>query len=135
MNKSKGVFYKYVYDSTHNIDPKDRVVFAAKYLGRSVLRRTFSLRERYRWKGKGTIEAESCPDHIRMLPEIPFKYSVSLIKGCFKVKSSLLIYEWQRNAKFRYSNRKMLCRYHREVCSKIVEYVRNRLKETLSKVS
>lgn len=22
MNKSKGVFYKYVYDSTHNIDPK-----------------------------------------------------------------------------------------------------------------
>ena len=26
-------------------------------------------------------------------------------QGCFK-KSSLLIYEWQRNTKFRYSNRK-----------------------------
>ena len=77
-------------------DCKYHIVFAPKYrrkafYGGRRLEIGRILRELYRWKGIGIIEAEVCSDHVHMLLEIPPKYSVSSIKGYLKGKSSLQI--------------------------------------------
>ena len=118
---------------------KYHIVFAPKYrrkafYGGCRLETGAILRELCRWKGIGIIEAEVCPDHIHMLPEIPPKYSVSQIMGSLKGKSSLLIYERWGNAKFRYRNREFWCRgdYFDTTgknAQKTAEYTRNQLKE------
>ena len=56
------------------------------------------------------IEDEVCPDHIHMLPEIPPKYSISQIMGCFKGTSSPLIYEQWRKARYKYRGKQFWCR-------------------------
>ena len=80
------------------------------------------------------LEAEVYPDPIHMLPEIPLKYSASLIKGCLKGKNCLSIYKRRGNAKFWYRNREFWCKgYYVDITGKnvqkITEYVRNQLKE------
>ncbi len=77
---------------------KYHVVFAPKYR-----RKVFYAQKRLvighillelcRWKDINILEAEICPDHIRMLMEIPPKMSVSSFMGYLKGKSSLMIYE------------------------------------------
>ena len=51
------------------------------------------LRELYEWKGVNIVEAETCPDHIHMLVEIPPKFSVSSFIGYPKGKSSTMFYD------------------------------------------
>ncbi len=63
------------------------------------------LRELCKWKGVNTIEAETCPDHVHMLLEIPPKMSISSFMGFLKGKSRLMIYENWGNLKFKYRNR------------------------------
>ena len=118
---------------------KYHVVFAPKYRRKVIygqLRREIGaiLRELCAWKGINIIEAETCPDHIHMLIEIPPKYSISGIMGFLKGKSSLLIYQKFANMKFKYRNREFWCRgYYVDTTgkntAKIQEYIANQLKE------
>ena len=118
---------------------KYHVVFAHKYRRKVIygqLRREIGaiLRELCAWKGINIIEAETCPDHIHMLIEIPPKYSISGIMGFLKGKSSLLIYQKFANMKFKYRNREFWCRgYYVDTAgkntAKIQEYIANQLKE------
>ena len=57
------------------------------------------------WKKVKIVEAEVCPDHVRMLVEIPPKVSVSSFMGYLKGKSSLMIYERFPELKYKYRNR------------------------------
>ena len=118
---------------------KYHIVFAPKYRRKVIygqLRREIGaiLRELCAWKGINIIEAETCPDHIHMLIEIPPKYSISGIMGFLKGKSSLLIYQKFANMKFKYRNREFWCRgYYEDTAgkntAKIQEYIANQLKE------
>ena len=118
---------------------KYHIVFAPKYRRKVIygqLRREIGaiLRELCAWKGINIIEAETCPDHIHMLIEIPPKYSISGIMGFLKGKSSLLIYQKFANMKFKYRNREFWCRgYYVDTAgkntAKIQEYIANQLKE------
>ena len=118
---------------------KYHVVFTPKYRRKVIygqLRREIGaiLRELCAWKGINIIEAETCPDHIHMLIEIPPKYSISGIMGFLKGKSSLLIYQKFANMKFKYRNREFWCRgYYVDTAgkntAKIQEYIANQLKE------
>ena len=115
------------------------IVFAPKYRRKVIygqLRREIGaiLRELCAWKGINIIEAETCPDHIHMLIEIPPKYSISGIMGFLKGRSSLLIYQKFANMKFKYRNREFWCRgYYVDTAgkntAKIQEYIANQLKE------
>ncbi|MBE5822263.1 MAG: IS200/IS605 family transposase [Clostridiales bacterium] len=51
------------------------------------------------------IEGEAYGDHIHMLIEIPPKYSIALIMGYLKSKSTLLIFERHANLKYKFGNR------------------------------
>ena len=68
------------------------------------------LRQLCEWKNVEIVEAEVCPDHIRMLVKIPPKESVSGFIGFLKGKSSLLIYQKYANMKFKYRDRTFWCR-------------------------
>ena len=86
------------------------------------------------WKGITILEAEVCIDHVHILLEIPSKYTVSSIMSYLKEKSSLLIHERWRNAKYRYKGRQFWCRgYYVDTVGKntqqISEYIKNQLKE------
>lgn len=77
------------------------------------------LRQLCEWKGVGITEAEVCPDHVRMLVEIPPKIVVSSSMGYRKGKSS---------------SREFWCRgYYVDTAgkntSRITEYIKNRLIE------
>ena len=92
------------------------------------------LRELCEWKGVKIIEAETCPDHIHMLVEIPPKFSVSSFMGYLKGKSSTMLYEQFGELKYKYRNREFWCRgYYVDTVGKntarIAEYIQNQLKE------
>ena len=63
------------------------------------------LRELCKRKGVTIIEEECCPDHIRMVVEIPPHMSVASFMGCSKNKSSLKIFDKHANQKYKYGNR------------------------------
>jgi putative transposase len=95
------------------------------------------LREQCERKGVEIIEAECCPDHIHMFVRIPPKYSVSEVMGYLKGKSSLMIFDRHANLKYKYGNRHFWCRgYYVDTVGKnakrIVEYIRNQLREDLT---
>ena len=71
------------------------------------------LRELCEWKGVNIVEAETCPDHIHMLVEIPPKFSVSSFMGYLKGKSSTMLYEQFGELKYKYRILvpRILCRY------------------------
>ena len=118
---------------------KYHIVFAPKYRRKAFYggrRREIGqiLRQLCERKGVNILEAEVCPDHVHMLLEIPPKYSISSVMGYLKGKSSLAIYDKWGNARFRYCNREFWCRgYYVDTAEKnekkIVEYIRNQLKE------
>ena len=88
------------------------------------------LRELYEWKGVNIVEAETCPDHIHMLVEIPPKFSVSSFMRYLKGKSSTMLYEQFGELKYKYRNREFWCRrYYVDTVGKntarIAEYIQN----------
>ena len=118
---------------------KYHIVFAPKYR-RQILnakkKRVVGeiLRKLCELKGVKIIEAESCPDHIHMLVEIPPKMSVSSFVGYLKGKSSLMIYDQFGDLKFKYRNREFWCQgYYVDTVgknkAKIAEYIRHQLEE------
>ena len=118
---------------------KYHIVFAPKYrrkvfYGQKRLDIGAILRQLCEWKGVKIVEAESCPNHIHMLVEIPPKLSVASFVGFLKGKSSLLIYQKYANMKYKYRNREFWCRgYYVDTVGKntekIKEYIANQLEE------
>jgi len=95
------------------------------------------LRKLCEYKQVEIIEAEACKDHIHMMVSIPSKYSVSLIMGYLKGKSSLMIFEKYANMKYKYGIRHFWCRgYYVDTVGRnkkaIAEYIRNQLQEDIS---
>ena len=83
-------------------------------------------------KGVEIVEAEMCPDHVRMLVRIPPNISVSSFMGYLKGKSTLMIFERHANLKYKYGNRHFWCRgYYVDTvgknAKKIQEYIRNQI--------
>ncbi len=77
------------------------------------------------------------PDHIHLYVKIPPKYSVSEVMGYLKGKSSLMIFDWHANLKYKYGNRHFWCRgYYVDMVGRnekaIQEYVRNQLQEDVA---
>lgn len=120
---------------------KYHIVFAPKYRRQAIYGKIRVdigkiLRMLCQRKGVEIIEAECCPDHVRMLVAIPPKYSVSSIVGYLKGKSSLMIFDRHANLKYKYGNRHFWCRgYYVDSVGKnqkqIEEYVRNQLQEDI----
>ena len=120
---------------------KYHIVFAPKYRRQAIYGKIRVdigkiLRMLCQRKGVEIIEAECCSDHVHMLVAIPPKYSVSLIVGYLKGKSSLMIFDRHANLKYKYGNRHFWCRgYYVDSVGKnqkqIEEYVRNQLQEDI----
>ena len=77
------------------------------------------------------------PDHIHLYVKIPPKYSVSEVMGYLEGKSSLMIFDWHANLKYKYGNRHFWCRgYYVDTVGRnekaIQEYVRNQLQEDIA---
>lgn len=58
-----------------------------------------------KYKGVDIIEGHMMPDHVHILVSIPPKISVSSFMGYLKGKSSLMIFEYHGNLKYKYGNR------------------------------
>ena len=89
---------------------KYHIVFAPKYRRQIIYKQLKAdigkiLRELSERKGVEIIEAECCPDHIHMLVAIPPHLSVAGFMGYLKSKSSLMIFDWHANLKYKYGNR------------------------------
>ena len=118
---------------------KYHIVFAPKYrrkefYGEKRVAIGKILRQLCEWKGINIVEAEMCIDHVRMLLEIPPKYSVSTVMGYLKGKSSTMIYEQFGELKYKYKNREFWCKgYYVDTVgkneSRIAEYIRQQLEE------
>ena len=77
------------------------------------------------------------PDHIHLYVKIPPKYSVSEVMGYLEGKSSLMIFDWHANLRYKYGNRHFWCRgYYVDMVGRnekaIQEYVRNQLQEDIA---
>ena len=86
---------------------KYHIVFAPKYRRKVIYsqkKREIGkiLRQLCEWKGVKILETEVCPDHIRMLVEIPPKMAVSSFMGYLKGKSSTMLYEQFGELKYKY---------------------------------
>lgn len=86
---------------------KYHIVFAPKYRRQVIYREIKAdvgriLRELSERKHVEIIAAECCPDHIHMLVSIPPHLSVSQYMGYLKSKSSLMIFDWHANLKYKY---------------------------------
>lgn len=84
--------------------------------------------------GVKLLEAETCPNHIHMLLEIPPKYAISAFMGYLKSKSTLMIFERHENLKYKFGNRKFWTRgYFVDTVERnekvIREYIQNQLQE------
>ena len=89
---------------------KYHIVFTPKYRRKAVYGQIRSdigeiLRRLCEYKGVEMIEGRLMPDHVRMLPAIPPKYSASGVMGCLKGKGSLMIFDRHANLKCRFGNR------------------------------
>ena len=116
-----------------------QLVFAPKYRRMEIYREIRTdigviIRKLCQQKGVEIIEANACPDHIHMLISIPPKYSVSQIMGYLKGKSSLMIFDWHANLKYKYGNRHFWARgYFVDTVGRnkkaIKAYIQNQLQE------
>ena len=113
------------------------VVFAPKYRRMTIYGEIKAdigkiLRQLCQYKGIEILEAEACPDHIRMLISIPPKYSVAQVMGYLKGKSSLMIFDRHANLKYKYGNRHFWARgYYVDTVGRnkkqVQEYIREQL--------
>ena len=92
------------------------------------------LRKLCQQKSVEIIEAQACPDHIHMLISILPKYSVSQTMGYLKGKSSMMIFDWYANLKYKYGNRHFWARgYFVDTVGRnkkaIKAYIQNQLEE------
>ena len=118
---------------------KYHIVFAPKYRRQEVYGKLKSdigriLRQLCEQKNVEIIEAEACPDHIRMLLSIPPNISVAQFMGYLKGKSSLMIFDRHANLKYKYGSRHFWCRgYYVDTVGRnrkaIEEYIREQLTE------
>ncbi len=81
-------------------------------------------------KKAGIIEAEACPDHIHMLASLPPHISEVQFIGYLKGKSTLMIFDYHLNLKYKYGSRHFWCRgYYVDTVGKnrqiVQEYIRN----------
>ena len=86
------------------------IVFSPKYRRKVIynqLRKDIAgyLTRLCKYKGIKIIEGHMMPDHVHMLVEIPPKISVSSFMGYLKGKSSMMIFEYHANLKYKYGNR------------------------------
>ena len=58
-----------------------------------------------KYKGVEIIEGHKMPDHVHILVSIPPKISVSSVMEYLKGKSSLMIFEYHGNLKYKFGNR------------------------------
>ena len=118
------------------------IVFAPKYRRQEIYGQIKAdvgkiLRRLCEMKGIEIIEAELCPDHVRMLVSIPPKYSVAQVVGYLKGKSALMIFDRYANLKYKYGNRHFWCRgYFVDTVGRnrtaVAEYIRNQLQQDIA---
>ena len=121
---------------------KYHIVFAPKYRRQIVYKQISAdigqiIRALCARKGIEILEAAAMPDHIHLYVKIPPKYSVSEVMGYLEGKSSLMIFDWHANLKYKYRNRHFWCRgYYVDIVGRnekaIQEYVRNQLQEDIA---
>ena len=121
---------------------KYHIVFAPKYRRQIVYKQISAdigqiIRALCARKGIEILEAAAMPDHIHLYVKIPPEYSVSEVMGYLKGKSSLMIFDWHANLKYKYGNRHFWCRgYYVDMVGRnekaIQEYVRNQLQEDIA---
>ena len=119
------------------------IVFAPKYRRQIIygqIKKDIGeiLRKLCEQKDVEIIEAEACPDHIRMLVSIPPHLSIAQFMGYLKGKSSLMIFDRHANLKYKYGQRSFWCRgYFVDTVGKnetaIRNYIRNQLEEDYTK--
>ncbi len=89
---------------------KYHIVFIPKYRRKAIygkLRddiRTY-IRDLCKWKGVEIIEGHMMPDHVHLLLSIPPRISVSSFMGYLKGKSSLMIFEYHANLKYKFGSK------------------------------
>ena len=115
------------------------IVFAPKYRRKVIYGEIkadigYILRKLCEAKNVGIIEAEACADHIHMFVSIPPHISLAQFMGYLKGKSTLMIFDWRANLKYKYSSRHFwCCGYYVDTVGKnkqaISEYIRNQLVE------
>lgn len=118
---------------------KYHIVFAPKYRRQLIYEKYKQsigkiIRELCERKKVGILETNACKNHIHLLVSIPLKLSVSQFIGYLKGKSSLMIFDRHAELKYRYGNRKFLCRgYYVDAAGRnkesITEYIPNQLQE------
>ena len=121
---------------------KYHIVFAPKYRRQIIYKKISAdkghiIRALCARKGIEILEAAAMPDHIHLYVKIPPKYSVSEVMGYLEGKSSLMIFDWHANLKYKYGNRHFWCRgYYVDTVGRnekaIQEYVRNQLQEDVA---
>ena len=125
-----------------NWNCKYPIVFAPKYRRQIVYKQISAdigqiIRALCARKGIEILEAAAMPDHIHLYVKIPPKYSVSEVMGYLEGKSSLMIFDWHANLRYKYGNRHFWCRgYYVDMVGRnekaIQEYVRNQLQEDIA---
>ena len=121
---------------------KYHIVFAPKYRRQEIYGKIKQdigqiIRKLCEAKKVEILEAEACPDHIHMLVSIPPNISVSQFMGYLKGKSSLMIFDWHANLKYKYGNRHFWYRgYYVDTVGrnkeKIAEHIRNQFQEDIT---
>lgn len=121
---------------------KYHIVFAPKYRRQIIYKKISAdkgqiIRALCARKGIEILEAAAMPDHIHLYVKIPPKYSVLEVMGYLEGKSSLMIFDWHANLRYKYGNRHFWCRgYYVDMVGRnekaIQEYVRNQLQEDIA---
>ena len=80
---------------------------------------------------------KTCLDHIHMLLEMTPKYSAAKFMGYLKSKSTLMIFDWHANLKYKYGSRHFWAKgYFVDTVGKkkkaIAEYIRNQMQDDLA---
>ena len=89
---------------------KYHIIFTLKYRIKIIYNQIESdirdiLKDLCKYKGVESIEGHLMPDHVHMLVSIPPKMSVSSFMEYLKGKSTLMIFEWHANLKYKFGNR------------------------------
>ena len=89
---------------------KYHIVFTPKYRRKIIYHQLRAdireiIKDLCKWKGVTIIEGHLMSDHVHLLLSIPPKYAVSSIMGYLKGRSSMMIFEWHANLKYKFGNK------------------------------